>query len=84
MYRLPQPELYTVLKKVVNKIFYLLVEDESIKDIVMIFANDHSGSIDDNFQKRLEYLICQQLARMMVCAEESVTKLIEVEGAFIQ
>jgi len=84
MYRLPQPELYTVLKKVVNKICYLLVEDESIKDIVMIFANDHSGSIDDNFQKRLEYLICQQLARMMVCAEESVTKLIEVEGAFIQ
>jgi N-acetylglutamate synthase/N-acetylornithine aminotransferase len=53
MYRLPQPELYTVLKKVVNKICYLLVvnEDESIKDIVMIFANDHSGSIDDNFQR---------------------------------
>lgn len=74
-------ELKIALKKAVESTFNMIVVDgdESTNDTVVLMANGSSGgSIDENFQKALEY-VCSRLARMIAKDGEGATKLIEVQ-----
>ena len=74
-------QLNTALKKAVDASFNMVVVDgdESTNDVVVLMANGKSEeSIDENFEKALEYLCCQ-LARMMAKDGEGATKFMEVE-----
>jgi len=74
-------QLNAALKKAVDASFNMVVVDgdESTNDTVVLMANGKSEeSIDENFEKALEYLCCQ-LARMMAKDGEGATKFMEVE-----
>ena len=74
-------ELKFALKKAVESTFNMIVVDgdESTNDTVVLMASGSSGgSIDENFQKALEY-VCSRLAMMIAKDGEGATKLIEVQ-----
>ena len=74
-------ELKIALKKAVESTFNMIVVDgdESTNDTVVLMASGSSGgSIDENFQKALEY-VCSRLAMMIAKDGEGATKLIEVQ-----
>ena len=74
-------ELKIALKKAVESTFNMIVVDgdESTNDTVVLMTDGSAGgSIDENFQKALEY-VCSRLARMIAKDGEGATKLIEVQ-----